>query len=169
MKKYKSKEVKTAIFNALNSEQRFNNVLQAVVDNIKCGNEPVVLESFSSYFCKSTPTDKLWKSIFTEEEIDKIAARYWDDRDIEIKSRGTLNAKSDKPFLDASITITFTNGKKKLLEKTVSAPEWLLNELVYFGYRDCNYFKLYFKMLGYSVAEGNVGDKRGLLISLGEE
>lgn len=168
MKSLKSKDVKCAIFETLSEEPRFQHILKTVTDCIKRGQEPVVLENWNSYFRKLKPNDPFWENILTEAEFTHLAP-FWDDKDVEMKSRVSLNAKSDTPFREASVSITFSRGDKTLFKTQFNAPEWLMKSQVYFGYRDHNYFRIFFKSLGYHVEDGNVADRQGLLIRLGDE
>lgn len=168
--KIKSKEVKSEIFEALHQEPRFQDILQQVITKLKLGHSPVVIESWGSHFRKIKAYDVFWSWVLTAEEYNQLLA-HWDDKDLEIKSCTHLNAKSKTPFRaeNASLTISLTSGNTEVLKKETVVPKNMTKCLIYYGYRDLNYFKIYFTKLGYNVTEGNVGDKYGLLISLGEE
>lgn len=165
MKQKHSKAVKSEIFAELEQEPRFCHILQEVVAAIKKGQEPVVIESWGSYFGKMKFNDKLYNALFTEQDKNVIYPVY--DL-LEFNAKATLNAEAAKPFLEATVQIEVVKNRHILLNKKVKIEPVWMRELVYFGHRDKNYFKLFFKTLGYRVEEGNVNNRHGLLISLGE-
>jgi hypothetical protein len=169
MKKVYSKEVKSEIFETLHNEHRFQCILEKVINKLKLGHEPVVIESWSSHFRKIKAYDVFWSWVLTAKEYDYLLT-LWDDNGIDIKSCAQLNAESETPFRgeDILLTIVVTQRHKELFRKSTTMPKNMATCLIYYGYRDMNYFKHYFTSLGYEVTEGNVGDKYGLLISLGK-
>lgn len=169
MKKLHSKEVKSEIFETLHNEPRFQCILGEVINKLKLGHEPVVIESWSSHFRKIKACDVFWSWVLTAEEYSHLL-KLWDDNDANIKSCTQLNAESETPFRaeDVLLTISVTKKHKEVFKKVTTMPRNMAKCLIYYGYRDLNYFKHYFTSLGYEVSEGNVGDKYGLLISLGK-
>jgi len=163
-----SKEVRTAIFEELSQEPRFCRILQKVVDAFKEGQGPIVIESFSTYVKKIQFGDELWNRLFTKEQTQYIIKRY--GTNFELKTKVSLNAKLPKPFQEAVIDLSIIPGKELMpnYHHTVNIQGEELEDLFFYGHRDRNYFVLFFRTLGYTVEEGNVSGKYGLLISLGD-
>lgn len=158
-------EVKREIFEELSKDSRFQDLLKMVVESLKKGQEPTVIESFSTLLQKAKPNDELWKLMFTDADTEKIQ-KHWTFKDrVEIKV--SLNAELPKPFQEARVSIK-VKAENYSIKQAFHTGDDVMKYMVYFGYRDKNYIRLFFKSLGYQVQEGNVGDKFGLLISLGD-
>lgn len=158
----KSEDVKREIFDALCEDTRFKNMLENVADCLRKGQGPVVIESFSTLIQKAKPHDELWELLFTPKDSARFE-KHWFAKD-RVSIQVSLNAEIAKPFQEAKLSIKIPNEKYTVKQKLTAECD-LMKYMAYFGYRDKNYFQLFFKMLGYSVKEGNLGDKYGLLIS----
>lgn len=159
-----SQEVKREIFENLSKESRFVGISELVVDAIKRGQDPVVIESFTTSMRKAQPNDELWKDVFTSEESSLFAPLWCKDK-AEVKA--ALISEAEVPYRESIVTIKL--GKNQMqMTRTFTSDDNLMKRLMYFGNRDKNYFKIYFRQLGYHVSDGNVGERQGLLISLGD-
>lgn len=165
----KSKAVKNALFDMLNQDNRFVGTMQKVIGHLKRGQEPVILESWRSYFRNLKPTDEDWKWLLSESDFQHFH-QYWDDKDVDIKSRVCVYPMQEGPVRDITVTINVTKRDKILFVSKVQVPQVFVDShIIYFGARDYTYFKVYCEMLGYKIAEGNLGGKQGILISFGDE
>lgn len=162
-----SKAVKSEIFEALSKEPRFHDVLQKVVEAFKQGQDPVVIESWNTYWKRFSPTDDMWKNFVPEDKLADFQDALISGK-AHLECRATLNVKLSQPFREAVVTICVTddNPKKVVVKCVTKVPDDMMTELVSWGYRDKNYFKHFFRALGYGVSEGTVANKHGLLITL---
>lgn len=173
MDKNHSIEVKREIFEALSESPRFQTILQTVVEYLKRGQEPVVIESWNTRCKKMKPGDELWRNLFffSDDAAVQKCADLWDDENYTYKTTAGISAEPSSNFAGVTVTFTFKRehtGGTPAHTIQVDVQEPIVSSLTYFGWRDKNYHKLFFKSLGYHVEEGNLGDKHGLLISFGE-
>lgn len=167
MKENSSNIVKNDIFEVLSTEKRYKSILDKVVEELKNGNAPVVIESWSGKFKKIKPTDSIWTELFEEKSKDMVSL--FKDNTVEFHTRSYLdgNVRQDD-FTPVIVSVIVKQAGDKIYQHATHATEELVNSLTYFGHRDKNYLTLIFKQLGYKVWEGDVAGKSGLLIALGE-
>lgn len=160
-----SEDVKHEIFEVLYEDGRYRGILNDVVDCMKKGQGPIVIESFATFLRRTNPESEVYGTLFTKKDIN-ILKKHWNLKD-GIEVQVSLNAELQKPFQEAKVSIKIPSEKYSIKLRLTESDE-MMKQMVYFGHRDKNYFSLFFKTLGYSVKEGNLGDKYGLLISFGE-
>ena len=167
MKQSNSKEVKRAIFEELSNCPRFTHILETVIGMFKQGQDPVVIESWNTYWQRFSPTDEMWKRFVPDDKIAAFQSTLLSEK-AHLECKATLNVKLDQPFREAIVTLHVTENNKRtsVVKCATKVPDDMMSELVSWGYRDKNYLKLFFKSLGYGVSEGNVANKHGLLITL---
>lgn len=165
-----STSVKREIFEEISQEPRFIGILQKVADNFKKGQSPVVIESFNTYWQRVGAEDSVWDTILPDEARDDLRkACVRESSNVEM--RASLNTQLEKPYLEANISVCISSRScgRSTKKHTVTLPSEKMSQLVFFGYRDKNYLKLFFGSLGYSVSDGNMGNRYGLLITLGND
>lgn len=167
MKQNNSKEVKRVIFEELSSTPRFTNILETVIRMFKQGQDPVVIESWNTFCQRHAPSDDMWEGMMKGEDVKAFRTYCKTHKPIKITSTAALNTKLLQPYTEASVTLTAT-GEHDAYKLVFTVPEKRMTDLIFWGYRDKNYFKLFFRQLGYKVSENQSAGKYGLLISLEE-
>lgn len=167
MKEKLSNIVKNDIFEVLSTEKRYKNILDKVVEELKNGNSPVVIENWSGKFRKTKPTDLIWTELFETKSNDM--AKLFENNTAEFHTRSYLNGNvRQNDFTPVIVSVIVKQAGDKIFQHAVHATEDLMDSLTYFGHRDKNYLMLIFNKLGYKVWEGDVAGKNGILIALGE-
>lgn len=171
MEKKYSKNVKRDIFEVISKMPRYNKILELVVDELKKGNSPVVIENWTMKFKKMKDYDELWHLLRTSGvRVDVAQNVIRENPNATMKTRSYLdNGSAGKgENFPVIILVSVEDKTKILLQDNVVASDDIANTLTYFGHRDKNYISLFLKEMGYMVKEGCEANKNGLLITLGE-
>lgn len=170
MEKKYSKNVKRDIFDKISKMPRYNKILELVVDELKKGNSPVVIENWTTKFRRLKGENLFWSDIrkcrINVDEIMEILDAN-DKASVSTRSYLDIGNAEQSHFLPV-IVIIVAEHKQVLLQDSCVPSVEITDTLTYFGHRDKNYISLLLKEMGYIVEEGSEANKNGLLITLGE-
>ncbi len=144
---------------------RFQTIAQQVIDLLKAGHAPVVIECWKSFWSNNATNDKLWNELFPPIVCETLRNTNNNENKAVIVKAGLKSLSL--PFFEACITLQITSKDGKSSVESHRVLESAQTKLIYWGHRDRNYLKLFFTYLGYNVSEGNVAGKYGLLINFG--
>lgn len=164
MKNNNNEQVKSEIFERLAASPRFAHIVTTVIDMFRHGQNPVTIESWNTHSQKFKPTDEIWDKFMMPEETQKFREFCKKHAPVKITSKAILNA--DNPELAEADVVVCVTGDNSIFKDAYAVPKECMDELIYWGYKDKNYLKLFFSYLGYNVTEGQQNGKYGLLISL---
>lgn len=171
MEKKYSKNVKRDIFERISTMPRYNKILELVIEELKNGNSPVVIENWTTKFKKMKECDELWHLLLMNgARLDVAQNLLQSNSNAIMKIRSYLDNENAGKSGNIPVAMRFSVEDKTeiLLQDYFIVSDEITNTLTYFGHRDKNYISLFLKEMGYVIDEGCEANKNGLLITLGE-
>lgn len=160
----KSNDVKRELCEALMKIPRFQSLVKQVVEMLKNGHAPVVIESWNTYCQRNAKSDDFWSKMLPDYAYAKFCA--YNDSPTKIELRPSLCGQLPMRA-EVRLTLHIHTSKTHIMCEPFCAPQEMLTQLIFWGHRDENYIRLLFAYLGYNVSKGNLSEKFGLLINFG--